>query len=352
MPISEQMFTGFATGAALSGPPLRRRVPDPLAALPRVRADREPGAEAAADDGRPGDGAGRLPRARVSGARLGLAAQHSDHPYSLFAHAGVKTVLPATPADAYGLMLSAIRDDDPVALPRARGRAVRCAASCPTSRTRSRSEAAGSIGTGGDVTVVAVGHLVHDALAVADELAGELSVEVLDPRTLYPFDWELLARSLAAHRPARRVRRLEPHAAASPRRSSPRPPRRCTLVAPPRRVSPAPTRRSRSPSSSSLRRCRAANDSRQLFGVSRGRRHAGDRRADPEDGDVDGRGRHRRGPRRSGRPRRAARRSSSRWSRRRRTTKSKPAHAGTVKEVLVQVGDEANVGDVIVRIEP
>ena len=49
-----------------------------------------------------------------SGARLGLAAQHSDHPYSLFAHVGVNTVLPSTPADAYGLMLSAIRDDDPV----------------------------------------------------------------------------------------------------------------------------------------------------------------------------------------------------------------------------------------------
>jgi pyruvate dehydrogenase E1 component beta subunit len=55
---------------------------------------------------------------------------------------------------------------------------------------------------GGDVTVVAVGHLVHDALAVADELADELSIEVLDPRTLHPFDWELLARSL------QRTRRL------------------------------------------------------------------------------------------------------------------------------------------------
>ena len=47
------------------------------------------------------------------------------------------------------------------------------------------------------MTVVAVGHLVHDALAVADELDGEVSVEVFDPRTLYPFDWELLAESLA-----------------------------------------------------------------------------------------------------------------------------------------------------------
>ena len=44
-----------------------------------------------------------------SGSRTGWAGQHSDHPYSLFAHVGVKTVVPATPADAYGLLVSAIR---------------------------------------------------------------------------------------------------------------------------------------------------------------------------------------------------------------------------------------------------
>ena len=49
---------------------------------------------------------------------------------------------------------------------------------------------------GTDVTVVAVGHLVHDALAVAEELADEVSVEVFDPRTLYPFDWDGLAASV------------------------------------------------------------------------------------------------------------------------------------------------------------
>jgi pyruvate dehydrogenase E1 component beta subunit len=49
---------------------------------------------------------------------------------------------------------------------------------------------------GTDVTVVAVGHLVHDALAVAGELAGSVSVEVFDPRCLYPFDWQGLAASL------------------------------------------------------------------------------------------------------------------------------------------------------------
>ncbi|HEY0698245.1 MAG TPA: transketolase C-terminal domain-containing protein, partial [Micromonospora sp.] len=49
---------------------------------------------------------------------------------------------------------------------------------------------------GTDVTVVAVGHLVQDALAVAEQLAGEISVEVFDPRTLHPFDWPGLAASV------------------------------------------------------------------------------------------------------------------------------------------------------------
>ncbi len=44
--------------------------------------------------------------------------------------------------------------------------------------------------------MVAVGHLVHDALAVAGELAGEASIEVFDPRSVYPFDWDGLAASL------------------------------------------------------------------------------------------------------------------------------------------------------------
>jgi acetoin:2,6-dichlorophenolindophenol oxidoreductase subunit beta len=41
-----------------------------------------------------------------------------------------------------------------------------------------------------------MGHFVHDALAVVGELAGTVSVEVFDPRTLYPFDWSGLAASL------------------------------------------------------------------------------------------------------------------------------------------------------------
>jgi pyruvate dehydrogenase E1 component beta subunit len=195
MPISEQMFTGFATGAALAG---RRcvveyQIPSLLyLAFEQIANQAQKlrlmtGGQAA------------VPVVYLvpgSGARLGLAAQHSDHPYSLFAHAGVKTVLPSTPADAYGLMLSAIRDDDPVlylapaAVLPVRGDMPDDPEPVPIGSGRIHRE-------GTDVTVVAVGHLVYDALAVAEELEGEVSVEVFDPRTLYPFDWELLAASLA-----------------------------------------------------------------------------------------------------------------------------------------------------------
>jgi len=194
MPISEQMFTGFATGAALAG---RRCVVEYQIPSLLYLAFEQIANQAQKLRLMTG-GQARVPVVYLvpgSGARLGLAAQHSDHPYSLFAHAGVKTVLPSTAEDAYGLMLSAIRDDDPVlylapaAVLPLRGELPDDAGPVPIG--------SGRIHRGGsDVTVVAVGHLVQEALALARELEGEVSVEVLDPRTLYPFDWALLRESL------------------------------------------------------------------------------------------------------------------------------------------------------------
>ena len=194
MPISEQMFTGFATGAALAG---RRCVVEYQIPSLLYLAFEQIANQAQKLRLMTG-GQARVPVVYLvpgSGARLGLAAQHSDHPYSLFVHAGVKTVLPSTAEDAYGLMLSAIRDDDPVlylapaAVLPLRGELPDDAGPVPIG--------SGRIHRGGsDVTVVAVGHLVQEALALAEELEGEVSVEVLDPRTLYPFDWALLRGSL------------------------------------------------------------------------------------------------------------------------------------------------------------
>jgi len=194
MPISEQMFTGFATGAALSG--LRCVVEYQIPSLLYLAFEQI--ANQAQKLRLMTGGQAKVPVVYLvpgSGARLGLAAQHSDHPYSLFAHAGVKTVLPATPADAYGLMIAAIRDDDPVlylapaAVLPVRGELPDDPEPVPIGSARIHR-------TGTDVTVVAIGHLVHEALALAGELEGEVSVEVFDPRTIYPFDWKLLDESL------------------------------------------------------------------------------------------------------------------------------------------------------------
>lgn len=194
-PISEQAFTGFAMGAALAGhrPVVEYQIPSLLFTA------FEPIVNQAQKFRLMTGGQAKVPVTYIvpgSGARKGLAAQHSDHPYALFAHAGVKTVVPATALDAYGLFLSAIRDDDPVVL------------FFPAAVLGTREEAPETLEAvplgvgrvhrpGEDVTIVAVGHLVHDALAVAEALAAEgISAEVWDPRTILPFDWDGLRASV------------------------------------------------------------------------------------------------------------------------------------------------------------
>jgi acetoin:2,6-dichlorophenolindophenol oxidoreductase subunit beta len=194
MPISEQMFTSFATGAALSGfrPVVEYQIPSLLYLVFEQIVNQAQKLRLMTG------GQAKVPVVYLvpgSGARLGLAGQHSDHPYSFFVHAGVKTVVPATAGDAYGLLLSAIRDDDPVVF-FAPAAALGMREEVPDDRTPIALGSGRIHRAGSDVTVLAVGHLVHEAVALADEISSEISVEVLDPRTLYPFDWELLSQSI------------------------------------------------------------------------------------------------------------------------------------------------------------
>lgn len=194
-PLSEQGFTNFATGAAMAGrrPVVEYQIPFLLLLVLEQIANQ------ANKFSLMSGGQTSVPVTYLlpgTGWRPGWGAQHSDQPYAVFAHLGVKTVLPATPTDAYGLLTSAIRDDDPVLVmapqPLLNLRedvVIADLAPIPLGVGRVCRE-------GADVTVVALGHLVHDALAVAGELAGEVSVEVFDPRTVYPFDWRGLAASL------------------------------------------------------------------------------------------------------------------------------------------------------------
>lgn len=194
-PLSEQGFTSFATGAALAG--MRPVIEFQIPAL--LFLSFEQITNHAHKFSLMTGGQCAVPVTYVvpgSGSRTGWAGQHSDHPYSLFAHVGIKTVVPATPTDAYGLLRSAVRDPDPVVVFAPAGALgvredVDLATLAPVPLGAGRVRRHGT-----DVTVVAVGHLVHDALAVAEDLADTVSVEVFDPRTLYPFDWAGLTESV------------------------------------------------------------------------------------------------------------------------------------------------------------
>ncbi|WP_420855560.1 alpha-ketoacid dehydrogenase subunit beta, partial [Streptomyces kanamyceticus] len=113
MPLSEQAFTSFATGAALVGqrPVIEFQIPSLLFLVFEQIANQ------AHKFSLMTGGQAKVPVTYLvpgSGSRVGWAGQHSDQPYGLFAHVGLKTVVPSTPSDAYGLLVSAIRDDDPV----------------------------------------------------------------------------------------------------------------------------------------------------------------------------------------------------------------------------------------------
>ncbi|MGH8638544.1 MAG: alpha-ketoacid dehydrogenase subunit beta, partial [Burkholderiales bacterium] len=125
----------------------------------------------------------------TTGGGMGLAAQHSQSPYSMWMHlAGLKIILPATPADAKGLLKSAIRDNNPVvSFECSRLNAV--SGPVPDGEHLVPLGAAEVKRAGNDVTVVSLAFYVQESLALAAALESEgVSVEVIDPRTLVPLD--------------------------------------------------------------------------------------------------------------------------------------------------------------------
>src|SRR6266542_957668 len=125
------------------------------------------------------------------------AAQHSQSPYSMFMHlAGLKIILPATPADAKGLLKSAIRDNNPVIVFEC-SRLASIVGPVPEGEWTVPIGVADVKRAGSDVTVVGLAYYVREALAVAEQLAAEgISLEVIDPRTLVPMDAEAIRASV------------------------------------------------------------------------------------------------------------------------------------------------------------
>jgi pyruvate dehydrogenase E1 component beta subunit len=135
----------------------------------------------------------------TSGAPGSAAAQHSQSPESWFMNVpGLKIVVPATPADAKGLLKSAIRGEDPVLFFEHK---MLYADRGPVSEDVDYTVRFGQAEVrreGRDVALIGIGIMVKKALEAAERLAqAGISAEVVDPRTLIPLDKETLIRSVA-----------------------------------------------------------------------------------------------------------------------------------------------------------
>jgi len=133
----------------------------------------------------------------VFGAMGGAAAQHSETVYAQFLSVpGLKIVVPSGPADVKGLLKSAIRDDNPVIVFE-HGGLGRLREEIPAGDYLVPLGKAAIKRPGENVTVVASGAMVPKALKVADKLAKEnISVEIVDPRTLIPLDEDTILASV------------------------------------------------------------------------------------------------------------------------------------------------------------
>ena len=193
-PISEAAFMGLAVGAAMAG--LRPVVEIMYVDFFTVCADQI--LNQAAKLRYMSGGKVSIPmviRTQQGGGTC-EAAQHSQNLEAIFAHVpGLKVAIPATPRDAKGLLKSAIRDDNPVVflehklLYDIKGELPVGEYVIPLGEADVKRE-------GGDITVIATSLMVHKALAAAETLAGEVSVEVIDPRTVTPLDFDCIAASV------------------------------------------------------------------------------------------------------------------------------------------------------------
>jgi len=131
------------------------------------------------------------------GAGLSASVHHSQCLYSIFAHVpGLKVVVPSTPYDAKGLLITAIRDDDPVmffehkVLYSIEGNVPEEPYMIPFGKADIKKE-------GDDITLVATARMLHVALAAAKKLEEDgISLEVIDPRTIVPLDKQTIVSSV------------------------------------------------------------------------------------------------------------------------------------------------------------
>jgi pyruvate/2-oxoglutarate/acetoin dehydrogenase E1 component len=195
-PISEAAIVGSAVGAAMSG--VRPVVDMHFADFVTCAMDEV--VNQLAKTRYMFGGQGRFPLTLRMPYGIGKSAggHHSNSVEAWFLNTpGLKLCLPSTPADAKGLLKTAIRDDDPVLVFEPRG-LYRTTGPVPSDEHLVPLGQADVKRPGHDATVIALARMVSVALEAAERLAAEgVDVEVLDPRSLVPLDREALLRSVA-----------------------------------------------------------------------------------------------------------------------------------------------------------
>ena len=132
------------------------------------------------------------------GAGVGAALHHSQSPEAWITNVpGLKIVMPSTPHDAKGLLKSSIRDDNPVVFMEHKYMYSRVKGPVPEGEYLIPLGKADIKRTGEDLTIIATGAMVHQALKSAEALASDgIKAEVLDPRTLVPLDKDAILHSV------------------------------------------------------------------------------------------------------------------------------------------------------------
>ena len=195
-PISEQGIVGIGIGAALMG--LRPVVEIMFSDFLMLAMDQI--ANQAAKIRYMFGGKAKVPMVirAPSGGGTGAAGQHSQSLEALMFHIpGLKVVMPSTPYDAKGLLISSIRDDNPVIFLEHKLLYKKIKSEVPEEQYEVPLGVADIKRQGEDITVVATSCMVSKVLNVANKLAGDgISIEVIDPRTIKPLDLDTIINSV------------------------------------------------------------------------------------------------------------------------------------------------------------
>ena len=194
-PISEQAIIGLGIGAAVTG--LRPIVDLMFMDFICVAMDQIVNQAAKLKYMFGGEATLPLTITTAGGAGLSAAAQHSQSLEALLCHIpGLKVVYPSNPYDMKGLMTACIREDNPTVMVKHK-RLLGMSAIVPEEAYAIPLGVAHIARPGTDVTVVAYGRMLNESLAAAEQLADEgIDCEVIDPRTLQPFDTATIVASV------------------------------------------------------------------------------------------------------------------------------------------------------------